>query len=109
MEHRGEIIEKAIRNSGIPLTSIARRIGKSRQWIYLLFQNPNVPLHIVVQIGKIIYYDFKDEIQGLSQGKHNLNDNQDEKSKEAEFWKERYYQLMEEHLKLLKKQSKESN
>jgi uncharacterized protein (UPF0248 family) len=109
MEHRGEIIEKALRNSGIPLTSIARRIGKSRQWIYLLFQNPNVPLHIVVQIGKIIYYDFKDEIHGLSAGKHNLNDSQDEKSKEEESWKEKYYQLMEEHLKLLKKQSKESN
>ena len=34
MEHRGEIIEKAIRNSGIPLTSIARKVGKSRQWVY---------------------------------------------------------------------------
>ena len=39
MEHRGEIIEKAIRNSGMPLTSIARKIGKSRQWIYLLLRN----------------------------------------------------------------------
>ena len=66
MEHRGEIIEKAIRNSGMPLTSIARKIGKSRQWIYLLFQNPNVSLNIIVKIGKIIYYDFKDEIHGLS-------------------------------------------
>ena len=56
MEHRGEIIEKAIRNSGIPLTSIARKVGKSRQWVYLLFQNPNVSLNVVIQIGKIIYH-----------------------------------------------------
>ncbi len=108
MEHRGEIIEKAIRNSGIPLTAIARRIGKSRQWIYLLFQNPNVPLHIVVQIGKIIYYDFNEEINGLSAGNYNLINSQHELSKEEESWKEKYYKLMEEYLKLLKKESKES-
>ena len=66
MEHRGEIIEKAIRNSGIPLTSIARKVGKSRQWVYLLFQNPNVSLNVVIQIGKIIYHDFSGEIKGLT-------------------------------------------
>ena len=109
MEHRGEIIEKAIRNSGIPLTSIARKIGKSRQWVYLLFQNPNVSLNIVVQIGKIIYYDFSDEIKGLPTKNNNFSEPIDDKSKEDETWKEKYYQLMEEHLLLLKKLTKESN
>ncbi len=109
MEHRGEIIEKAIRSSGIPLTSIARKIGKSRQWVYLLFQNPNVSLNIVVQIGKIIYYDFSSEIKGLNTGNKNFREPNDEKSIDDENWKEKYYQLMEEYLQLLKKVSKESN
>ena len=109
MEHRGEIIEKAIRNSGIPLTSIARKIGKSRQWVYLLFQNPNVPLNTVVHIGKIIYYDFSDEISGLPSSNNNFHEPFEEKTKEEESWKEKYYQLMEEHLQLLKKIAKESH
>ena len=74
MEHRGEIIEKAIRNSGMPLTSIARKIGKSRQWIYLLFQNPNVSLNIIVKIGKIIYYDFSTDIKDLTLSRISLEE-----------------------------------
>ena len=109
MEHRGEIIEKAIRNSGIPLTSIARKIGKSRQWLYLLFQNPNVSLNIVVQIGKIIYYDFSSEIIELKSINRTFRENIEVKSQEEKTWKEKYFQLMEEHLLLIKSIAKGSN
>lgn len=109
MEHRGEIIEKAVRNSGIPLTSIARKVGKSRQWVYLLFQNPNVSLHVVTQIGKIIYHDFSGEIKGLSTDVNQFNEPYGEKYNQELSWKEKYFQLMEEHLKLLKKLTNESN
>ena len=109
MEHRGEIIEKAIRNSGMPLTSIAREIGKSRQWIYLLFQNPNVSLNIIVKIGKIIYYDFSTDIKDLTLSRISFEELNEEKNKKEESWKEKYYLLMEEHLQLIKKKSKESN
>ena len=109
MEHRGEIIEKAIRNSGMPLTSIARKIGKSRQWIYLLFQNPNVSLNIIVKIGKIIYYDFSTDIKDLTLSRISFEELNEEKNKKDESWKEKYYLLMEEHLQLIKKKSKESN
>jgi hypothetical protein len=109
MEHRGEIIEKAIRNSGMPLTSIARKMGKSRQWIYLLFQNPNVSLNIVVKIGKIIYYDFSSEIKDLTLSSINFEERNEEKNQKEESWKEKYYQLMEEHLQLIKKNAGKSN
>ena len=109
MEHRGEIIEKAIRNSGMPLTSIAREIGKSRQWIYLLFQNPNVSLNIIVKIGKIIYYDFSTDIKDLTLSRISFEELNEEKNKKEESWKEKYYQLMEEHLQLIKKNAGKSN
>ena len=109
MEHRGEIIEKAIRNSGMPLTSVARKIGKSRQWIYLLFQNPNVSLNIVVKIGKIIYYDFSTDIKDLTLNRISFEEPNEEKNKKEESWKEKYYLLMEEHLQLIKKKSEKSN
>ena len=58
---------------------------------------------------KIIYYDFNSEIKGLNTGNNNFREPNDEKSIDDENWKEKYYQLMEEHLQLLKKVSKESN
>jgi hypothetical protein len=58
MKHRGEIVEKAIRESGIPITTIAKRLGKTRQWLYLLFDNPIVPLDSVIAIGRIFTITF---------------------------------------------------
>ena len=65
MEHRGEIIEKEIIESGIPITTIAQRMGKTRQWLYLLFENPNVSLDHMLEKGKIIYHDFSKNIPDL--------------------------------------------
>ncbi len=55
MLHRGEIVEKTIRESGYSITSIAQKIGKSRRWMYLLFENTAVSIELILQIGKIIY------------------------------------------------------
>ena len=65
MEHRGEIIEQAVGKSGMSLVTISKKMGKSRRWLYLQFENPLVSLDVVLQIGKIIYYDFSDDIQIL--------------------------------------------
>lgn len=62
MQHRGEIVEQAVRQSGLSLTKLAKRIGKSRKWIYDSFQNPNLSIENVIAIGKIIYHDFSLEI-----------------------------------------------
>ncbi len=104
MEHRGEIIEQAIRKSGMPLATIARKMGKSRRWLYLLFQNPQVSLDIVEQLGKLIYYDFSNEIQ-LLKNYNTVSDEQQINYKDSEvtIWKEKYFILMEEHLELLRK------
>jgi hypothetical protein len=104
MEHRGEIIERAVRNSGIKLTTIAKRLGKTRQWIYLIFENPNVPLDVVLTIGKIIYYDFSNEITSL-QNTQKIEENVSPEYKKLDenYWKEKYFALMEEHHALMKK------
>lgn len=104
MKHRGEIIETAIRNSGIPLTTIAKRLGKTRQWLYLLFDNPNAPLDVIISIGKIIYYDFSKEIQILNTTMKSEESNATYSSSEND-WKEKYFSLMEEHLALIKRVS----
>ncbi len=106
MIHRGEIVERAIRNSCIPFTTIAKKLGKTRQWLYYVFENPNVSLDLVIEIGKIIFYDFSKDIPQIivnSYSKEQSLDTNFENNQNSDFWKEKYFNLLEEHLDLLKK------
>lgn len=98
MQHRGEIIKKAVYQSGFPITELAKRLNKSRRWIYLLFENNNVSLDLVLKIGTIIHYDFSNEINELKS-----NSLITEKEENAEYWKNKYLKLLEEYNELLKK------
>jgi len=97
MQHRGEIIKETVYKSGYPITELAKRLGKSRRWMYLMFDNNNVPLDLVLQIGKIIHHDFSGEIKELK----NAVLLQNEESA-ADYWKNKYLKLLEEYTELLK-------
>jgi hypothetical protein len=60
MQHRGEIVEKAVRESGFPIAELARRRKKSRRHIYNLFETPILSLDKILQIGEIINVYFRD-------------------------------------------------
>jgi predicted transcriptional regulator len=101
MQHRGEIIKEAVYKSGFPITALAKRMGKSRRWVYLLFENPTVSIDTVLQIGTILHYDFSDEIETLKP--YLLNEAPTSYSKEETYWKNKYLKLLEEYNELLKK------
>lgn len=100
MQHRGEIIKEAVYKSGFPITELAKRMGKSRRWVYLVFENPTVSIDILLQIGKIIHHDFSLEIDTIKP--HVINETPINYSKEEDYWKNKYLQLLEEYNKLLK-------
>lgn len=102
MQHKGEIVEKAVRESGYSITKVVEKLGKSRRWIYHLFQNPNAPIDFILEIGKIIHYDFYAEIDELQPSMHVTNSN-GTIEESAEYWKRKYYKLMEDHHELLKR------
>ncbi|MBN9293305.1 MAG: hypothetical protein J0G96_04925 [Flavobacteriia bacterium] len=104
MTHRGEIVEQAVRKSGVPIATIAKRLGKSRRWMYLMFDNPDVPIEMIARIGQIIYYDFHEDLPALFP-KGNTSDSPIiyKPSESAEYWKNKYLSLLEEHNALLKK------
>ncbi|MDX2360670.1 MAG: hypothetical protein QNK23_07675 [Crocinitomicaceae bacterium] len=111
MQHKGEIIEKAVRESGYSITLLAERIGRSRRWVYLIFEKRNVSTDYIIEIGKIIHHDFSGEIKDLRQYR------QPEKvakwedpagefmpdTVKAEYWKNKYLDLLEEYKNLLNK------
>ena len=107
MQHRGEIVKKAIYQSGMSITLIANKIGKSRRLVYQMFENSNVSLDIIIQIGDIIHYDFSDEIREINYTKGNLLDSSlasygKVTNEEVEYWKNKYLKLLEEFNELLK-------
>ncbi len=107
MQHRGEIVKKAIHQSGFSITKLADRIGKSRRWMYQMFENRNVSLDLILEIGKIIHYDFTDEIKEFKKVQNSftaqfINDQSIiTPENTVEFWKDKYLKLLEEYNALL--------
>jgi hypothetical protein len=59
MKHKGKIVEKVVRESGISITKICKKLGKTTRWMYYTFENPDVSLDHIV---KIIHHDFSGEL-----------------------------------------------
>jgi len=96
-QHRGEILEQAIRNSNMSLSVISKKIHKSRQYLYNLFENPNIQLDTLIEIGEVIHYDFSKDVQELKKA----NNTSDETDSTVNFWKDRYLELLEKYNLLL--------
>lgn len=110
MQHRGEIIRKAVTESGISITMLAKRLNKSRRTIYNIFDSNNVPLELILEIGRIIHHDFSSQIREI---KHyigvpelsNAHDAQATYGNDSGYWKARYYELLEKYNALLEKET----
>ena len=106
MQHRGEIVELAVRQSGYSLTKLTQRLGKSRRWIYHAFENPILSIDVVLEISKIIHHDFSDEITELKRfnsGVKAQNGNAYIENETADYWKNKYLVLLEKYNALLEK------
>ena len=105
MQHRGEIVERAIRQSGYPISAIAKKIGKSRRWMYLMFDNTQVDIETILTIGNIIHHDFSDEIKELNSiNPNSVGDPENPYNNQSkEYWKNKYLKLLEDYNELLKK------
>lgn len=109
MQHKGEIVERAVRQSGFPLTQLTKRLGKSRRWIYDAFQNANLSIDYILEIGKIIHHDFRGDITELSYYVYpdavTVADKGPEDEQSVTFWKDKYLALLEKYNELLEKQN----
>lgn len=110
MIHRGEIVEQAVRQSGISITNVAKKLGKSRRHLYNLFEEPHVSIDVILQIGKVIHYDFTEVIPEIKKSIHaqEMTDStsQYETEGSAEYWKDKYLRLLERYNELLEEKRK---
>jgi len=103
--HKGQVIEKAVKESGISITQLAKKIKKSRQSVYNIFETQNVPLDLIIEIGKAIHYDFSKDIKQLKVYS-TKTDTVIAEEDNAEYWKQKYISLLEEYNQLLKAKKK---
>lgn len=109
MTHRGEIVAKAVKLSGVKITDLAKKLKKSRKWLYDSFANKNLSFDVILAIGKVIRHDFSEDFPQLTSIHSKPAKLADSKIKYAadqnsvEYWKNKYLLLLEEYNQLLKK------
>ncbi|MBM3184858.1 MAG: hypothetical protein FJZ67_01030 [Bacteroidetes bacterium] len=111
MQHKGEILEKAVRESGMPLTKLTQRLNKSRRWIYNAFENPNVSIDYILEISKIIHHDFSEDIVELKKYRtmaafmhlENVSETDNNEKQGQDYWKDKYLKLLEKYNQLLER------
>lgn len=108
MQHKGEILEKAVRESGIPLTKLTKKLSRSRRWIYNAFENPNLSIDYILEIGKIIHHDFSEDIVELKRYRNfaaitNLEESGSitGDTQSVDYWKNKYLRMLEKYNELL--------
>jgi hypothetical protein len=67
MPHQGEILQEAIKNSGISITRIVEELGITRPTIYRKFKEDTLDANFVKNIGQIIGHDFSQDFTIVQQ------------------------------------------
>ncbi|MCC3156086.1 helix-turn-helix domain-containing protein [Hymenobacter sp. 15J16-1T3B] len=58
MTHQGEILQEAIKNSGISISRIVQELGITRPTIYRKFKETTLDYNFVKRVGEVIQHDF---------------------------------------------------
>ncbi|WP_022825579.1 helix-turn-helix domain-containing protein [Hymenobacter norwichensis] len=67
MPHQGQILQEAIKNSGISITRIVDELGITRPTIYRKFKDETLDYAFVTRVGEIIGHDFSNDFTSLQQ------------------------------------------
>lgn len=64
-DHRGAIVEQVLRKNNVNLTKLARQLNIHRSTLYNYFSYPKLDWDMIMDISKIISYDFAKEFPEL--------------------------------------------
>lgn len=105
MKHRGQIVEKAVRQSGYSITKVAKKLGISRNTLYNRFGNPKLGYRFIVEVGNLIHYDFAPEFPEIKaepqKGTEGITPSINRSTAELLRVERKYIVLLEQYTKLL--------
>ena len=67
MPHQGEILQDAIKHSGISITRIVEEMGITRPTIYRKFKEETIDYGFVTRVGEIINHNFSNDFTTVQQ------------------------------------------
>lgn len=67
MVHQGEILDKRIKEKGIPIIQIAKMIGVNRATIHNAINSAQVKPKLLLSVGKIIGHNFAEDFREFSE------------------------------------------
>lgn len=104
--HRGKLLEKVVKSSGIKIEIVTKKAGYSRTSYYNHIKEGDLSINILMQYGRPLNYDFSNDIPEMEALM--LLDNPQPSTlpqaiKEIEKWRNKYYMLMEKYNELLER------
>jgi hypothetical protein len=100
--HRGALLEAAVKESSINITQMTMRMGISRGTYYNHKNDPNLSFEQLAKYGKILKHDFGQELPEMRryileepEVPYNAAKTLEEAIEQRDYWRERYYQLLE--------------
>jgi hypothetical protein len=98
--HRGQLLKKAVKSSGIPITTLIKRVGYSRTSYYNHIDDKDLPLDTIAQYGKALGIDFSINIPQIKELKNFIYKpplNLEDAIQEINYWKDKYYEVLEKY------------
>jgi hypothetical protein len=109
-KHRGEILEKVVKQTGLRIEVAIRKTGYSRSAYYKHIKEKDLSLHILIKYGNALNYDFSFDIPDLKQLVGERNPDQPVNLQDALLvisnLKEKYLNLLEKYNILLEQGEK---
>lgn len=112
--HLGSILEQVIRMERIGISELSRKLRVSRRTIYNWFEQENLNIQIILEVGNLIGYDFTNDLPEsiLSNHRHFLKEeekplkpDEDVDTNSVYFWMNKYVTLLEKYNELLNRTS----
>lgn len=116
--HVGNILEQVLRMERIGISELSRKLRVSRRTIYNWFEQENLNIQILLEVGEIIGHDFTAELPENLLNRHQNVLNEEDKSlvsntdvdnNSVYFWMNKYINLLEKYNDLLNLISKSSS
>ncbi len=112
--HRGALLEAAVKNSSINITQMVKRMGISRGTYYNHRNDQNLSFEQLVKYGKVLKHDFSHDIPEMKQfilyeqeAPYGPPKSLEEAVEQRDYWREKYYQLMEKYHKEVEDKKKD--
>lgn len=111
--HRGEILERVVKQSSLTIKQVASRMGISRSSYYNHIKEKDLSLDTIAKYGKVIGYDFSVEFPEIKRTESFISTKEpstlEEAIAERNTWREKYYSILEKYNKCIEERLDNQN